>query len=199
MAAPQDAQEGRKRARSLYWTWRARCGVSGMSAAWCQSPWQLGKHARKSKVRYKTLFKCLMYSDTLFEGISIYLYWLSTLAFDSNGVSFQARRGIPALELVGHILWRTSHIEHFCAPWLIKKRWVYLSLNSFLTLFLYQMSTCTGLSALDHANSKFSRGYATTGVGVGMCMRHEFIQKNRVGDLQKGERWAKSWYVNATN
>lgn len=49
------------------------------------------------------------------------------------------------------------------------------------------MSTCTGLAALDHANSKFSRGYATTGVGVGMCARHEFIQKNGVGDLQKGE------------
>lgn len=53
-----------------------------------------------------------------------------------------------------------------------------------------QMSTCTGLAALDHANSKFSRGYATTGVGVGMCARHEFIQKNGVGDLQKGERCA---------
>ena len=170
-----------------------------MSAAWCQSPWQLGKCTRKSKVRYKTLIKCLMYSDALFEGISIYLYWLLTLAFDSNGVSFQVRRGIPALELVGHILWRMSHIEHFCAPWLIKKRWVYLSFNSFLTLFLYQMSTCTGLSALDHANSKFSQGYATTGVGERMCARHEFIQKNGVGDLQKGEQWAKSWYVNATN
>ena len=51
-----------------------------------------------------------------------------------------------------------------------------------------QMSTCSGLAALDHANSKFSRGYATTGVGVGLCARHEFIQKNGVGDLQKGER-----------
>ena len=50
------------------------------------------------------------------------------------------------------------------------------------------MSTCSGLAALDHANSKFSRGYATTGVGVSMCARHEFILKNGVGDLQKGER-----------
>ena len=53
------------------------------------------------------------------------------------------------------------------------------------------MSTCSGLAALDHANSKFSRGYATTGVGVGMCARHEFIQKNGVGDLQKGERYVR--------
>lgn len=64
---------------------------------------------------------------------------------------------------------------------------MYLALNIRVHL-LYQMSTCTGLAALDHANSKFSRGYATTGVGVGMCARHEFIQKNGVGDLQKGER-----------
>lgn len=51
------------------------------------------------------------------------------------------------------------------------------------------MSTCTGLAALDHANTKFSRGYATTGVGLGVCARHEFIQKNGAVDLQKGERY----------
>lgn len=50
------------------------------------------------------------------------------------------------------------------------------------------MPTCTGLAALDHANTKYSRGYATTGVGVGVCARHEFIQKNGAVDLQKGER-----------
>lgn len=50
------------------------------------------------------------------------------------------------------------------------------------------MSTCTGLAALDHANTKYSRGYATTGVGVGVCARHEFIQRNGAVDLQKGER-----------
>jgi hypothetical protein len=48
--------------------------------------------------------------------------------------------------------------------------------------------TCSGLAALDYANTKFSRGYSTTGVGMGVCARHEFIQPNGVGDLQKGER-----------
>jgi hypothetical protein len=52
------------------------------------------------------------------------------------------------------------------------------------------MSTCSGLAALDYANTKFSRGYSTTGVGMGVCARHEFIQPNGVGDLQKGERYA---------
>jgi hypothetical protein len=51
------------------------------------------------------------------------------------------------------------------------------------------MSTCSGLSALDHANTKFSRGYGSTGAGMGLCARHEFIQRNGAGDLQKGERY----------
>lgn len=57
------------------------------------------------------------------------------------------------------------------------------------------MSTCTGLAALDHANTKYSRGYATTGVGLGVCARHEFIQKNGAVDLQKGERFVTSLLV----
>jgi hypothetical protein len=52
------------------------------------------------------------------------------------------------------------------------------------------MDTCSGLSALDHANTKFSRGYSSTGVGICVCARHEFIQATGAGDLQKGERHA---------
>ncbi|KAJ7816275.1 hypothetical protein B0H14DRAFT_2374683 [Mycena olivaceomarginata] len=52
-----------------------------------------------------------------------------------------------------------------------------------------EMSTCSGLAALNYANTKFSRGYSTTGVGMGVCAHHEFIQLNGVGDLQKGERY----------
>ena len=40
-----------------------------------------------------------------------------------------------------------------------------------------EMSSCTGLSALDHANSKFSTGYTTTGAGVCCCARHELIKR----------------------
>ncbi|KAJ7156589.1 hypothetical protein C8R43DRAFT_1125776 [Mycena crocata] len=35
------------------------------------------------------------------------------------------------------------------------------------------------------ANTKFWRGYATTGVAMGVCARHEFVQPNGVGDLQE--------------
>ncbi|KAJ7435097.1 hypothetical protein B0H11DRAFT_1937910 [Mycena galericulata] len=58
-----------------------------------------------------------------------------------------------------------------------------------------EMSTCSGLAALDYANTKFSRGYSTTGVGMGVCTRHEFIQPNGVGDLQRGERYANMDYI----
>ncbi|KAF7348390.1 CxC2 domain-containing protein [Mycena sanguinolenta] len=58
-----------------------------------------------------------------------------------------------------------------------------------------EMNTCSGLAALDYANTKFSRGYSTTGVGMGVCARHEFVQPNGVGDLQKGERFSNMDYV----
>ncbi|KAF7308831.1 CxC2 domain-containing protein [Mycena kentingensis (nom. inval.)] len=61
-----------------------------------------------------------------------------------------------------------------------------------------EMSTCSGLAALDYANTKFSRGYAATGVGAGICARHEFVQPNGVGDLQRGERYGNMDYVLAS-
>ncbi|KAK7013942.1 CxC2 domain-containing protein [Favolaschia claudopus] len=48
-----------------------------------------------------------------------------------------------------------------------------------------EMSTCSGLAALDYANTKFSRGYSVTG-------------PTGVGDLQKGERYANMDYVFAS-
>jgi hypothetical protein len=51
-----------------------------------------------------------------------------------------------------------------------------------------QMSTCTGLAALDHANTKYSQGYATTGCGMVTSGHHEVVCKNGVGDLQAGEK-----------
>ena len=55
----------------------------------------------------------------------------------------------------------------------------------------HQMSTCTGLSAIDHANTKYHKGYAATGVGAVVCARHEFMLPNGVGDLQVGERYVR--------
>ncbi|KAJ6518038.1 hypothetical protein C8R47DRAFT_960048 [Mycena vitilis] len=79
--------------------------------------------------------------------------------------------------------------------------WAYVMENAPYRHFLLkvtdqkEMSTCSGLAALDFANTKFSRGYSTTGVGMGVCARHEFVQANGVGDLQKGERFANMDYI----
>ncbi|KAJ7803369.1 hypothetical protein B0H14DRAFT_3091988 [Mycena olivaceomarginata] len=61
-----------------------------------------------------------------------------------------------------------------------------------------EMSTCSGLAALDYANTKFSRGYGSTGVALGVCARHEFVLPNSAVDLQKGERFANMDYLVAS-
>ncbi|KAF8214212.1 hypothetical protein K438DRAFT_1534685, partial [Mycena galopus ATCC 62051] len=58
-----------------------------------------------------------------------------------------------------------------------------------------EMNTCSGLAALDHANTKISHSYSTTGIGMVVCAHHEFVQANGIGDLQKGERFANMDYI----
>ncbi|KAJ7825744.1 hypothetical protein B0H14DRAFT_3088554 [Mycena olivaceomarginata] len=53
----------------------------------------------------------------------------------------------------------------------------------------------SGLVALDYANTKFSRGYGATGMGLGVYARHEFVQRNGAADLQKGEGYANMDYI----
>ncbi|KAJ3830964.1 hypothetical protein F5878DRAFT_550023, partial [Lentinula raphanica] len=61
-----------------------------------------------------------------------------------------------------------------------------------------EMSTCTGLSAVDHANTKYSKGYSATGAGCCTCGRHEVVFANGVGDLQKGEKFCNMDYIFAS-
>ncbi|KAI9056786.1 hypothetical protein FKP32DRAFT_1615644 [Trametes sanguinea] len=58
-----------------------------------------------------------------------------------------------------------------------------------------EMSSCTGFSALDHANTKYSQGYDATGVGAVICARHEFWLALGAGDTQKGERYVNMDYL----
>ncbi|KAF7305709.1 CxC2 domain-containing protein [Mycena chlorophos] len=61
-----------------------------------------------------------------------------------------------------------------------------------------EVSGCTGLRTISQANTKFSRGYAATGVVMGVCARHEFVQPTGVADLQAGERFANvDWILAA--
>jgi Kyakuja-Dileera-Zisupton transposase len=50
------------------------------------------------------------------------------------------------------------------------------------------------LRAVDHANTKFSKGYQATGVGGVICARHSLVRKNGLGDLQKGERFVWAFF-----
>ncbi|KAK7028210.1 hypothetical protein VNI00_014900 [Paramarasmius palmivorus] len=56
---------------------------------------------------------------------------------------------------------------------------------------------CTGgrLAAIEQANVKFNKGYATTGVVLCLCARHEVVEPNGAVDLDKGEKYALTDYA----
>jgi hypothetical protein len=60
---------------------------------------------------------------------------------------------------------------------------------SILMGFLWQISTCSGFKSLAHADSKFSTGLHSTGVGLCVYAHHELVRPLAVGDLQKGEQF----------
>ncbi|KAJ8489442.1 hypothetical protein ONZ45_g13579 [Pleurotus djamor] len=51
------------------------------------------------------------------------------------------------------------------------------------------------LRAVDHANSRRSAGYVSTGVGGVVCARHSLVRKNGMGSLQVGERYANMDFI----
>ncbi|KIK69838.1 hypothetical protein GYMLUDRAFT_110482, partial [Collybiopsis luxurians FD-317 M1] len=61
-----------------------------------------------------------------------------------------------------------------------------------------QICTCTGLAALDYANTKYSKGYSATGVGMYSCGCYKLVLPNGVGDLQKGEHYINIDYIFAS-
>ncbi|KAL0568546.1 hypothetical protein V5O48_013442 [Marasmius crinis-equi] len=51
------------------------------------------------------------------------------------------------------------------------------------------------LAAVDQASTKFSKGYATTGVVLCLCARHEIVEPNGVVDTNKGEKYWHTDYA----
>jgi hypothetical protein len=86
----------------------------------------------------------------------------------------------------------TAWKKYSCSPalWENRQRYVPPLTLPFLQKLMRrgQMSTCTGLAALDHANTKYVQGYTATGCRMVTCGRHEVVAKNGVGDLQVGEK-----------
>ncbi|KAF9505353.1 hypothetical protein BS47DRAFT_1368135 [Hydnum rufescens UP504] len=53
----------------------------------------------------------------------------------------------------------------------------------------------SGLAAIDHTNTKNSKGLCITGVGASICTCHGFLHPLGIGDLQKGERFSNMDYI----
>jgi hypothetical protein len=69
-----------------------------------------------------------------------------------------------------------------------KRYYDYYDITVFLLTCLKPNMCDSELRAVDHANTRFSKGYQATGVGGVICARHSLVRKNGLGDLQKGER-----------
>ncbi|KAG2138440.1 uncharacterized protein EDB93DRAFT_1242126 [Suillus bovinus] len=60
---------------------------------------------------------------------------------------------------------------------------------------LQEKSTCVSHNTVNMADTKSSRGLAAMGVGTMDCARYDMKLPNRVGDLQKGERYLNMDYL----
>lgn len=120
---------------------------------------------------------------------SITSHLVSTPAFGSSGGMFQAMREILSWVPVTRTWSRGMRTANTSVASLTSKRFVLFVLRCLASTDVHdeQMSTYSGLTALDHANTKYSKGYATTGIVCTTC-RHEFILPEGAGPLQKGER-----------
>ncbi|KAJ7165262.1 hypothetical protein C8R46DRAFT_1220395 [Mycena filopes] len=57
------------------------------------------------------------------------------------------------------------------------------------------ISTCIAFAALLQKDTRSTAGLRVTGVGGCVCARHECVRPNRIGDLQKGERYANMDFI----
>ena len=51
-----------------------------------------------------------------------------------------------------------------------------------------KISMCSGFKTLANAETQFSAGLRSMGIGMCICTRHKIVRAGGVGDLQKGER-----------
>ncbi|KAK7041549.1 hypothetical protein VNI00_009136 [Paramarasmius palmivorus] len=56
-------------------------------------------------------------------------------------------------------------------------------------------SSCNSLAAVQQANTKYNRGYATTGAILCLCARHEMVEPNGTVDTSRGEKYMYSDYA----
>ncbi|KAJ7086320.1 hypothetical protein C8R43DRAFT_965128, partial [Mycena crocata] len=59
----------------------------------------------------------------------------------------------------------------------------------------YWISSCISFAALLQKDTRMTTGLRVSGVGGVVCARHECVQPNGLGDLQKGERYANMDFI----
>ncbi|KAJ7687061.1 hypothetical protein B0H14DRAFT_2654047 [Mycena olivaceomarginata] len=57
------------------------------------------------------------------------------------------------------------------------------------------VSTCIAFAALLQKDTRMTTGLRVSGVGGGVCARHECMRPNGLGDLQKGERYSNMDFI----
>ena len=130
------------------------------------------------------------------SGIYTTKHLASTPASGSRGGKFQAMRRIWSWVLDTRTLLHGIHIVTISITLPIRKRFV-IFVTQYLALFyvhVKQMSTCSGLSTLDHTNSKYTKGYVTSGIVCTTC-QHKFILLEGAGQLQKGEQFMSTFML----
>ena len=140
---------------------------------------------------YVFMFTSILHISTTVANPSIDISTTSPLglmrAFASNDAKSPVTRRTQNSAPASHMLLRGSRTVGILINTSIKMMYVCL-ICSGVDLTFIQISTCSGLSAVEHANTKFSKGYATTGVVCTTCS-HEFVLPEGAGQLQKGERF----------
>lgn len=126
--------------------------------------------------------------------IKIFFRWLYSyfLAVDANFRLKLKNRGVSDPEIGSgwsYFVESQQYSKH------ISRNHIETEVNLFtspilpIPLTFFQAVGCgSDFHAVSQANSKSSKDYISSGVVACVCARHCLVQKNGVGDLQRGER-----------
>jgi hypothetical protein len=138
--------------------------------------------------------KCLT-SPSCSKRAQPFLRWLYSyfLAVDANFRLKLKRRGINDPEIGSgwsYFVKATPYGEHISQATIEKEVSLLEPLVSATFLTCFKVVGCgSDFHAVNQANSKSSKDYIASGVVACVCARHCLMQKNGVGDLQRGERF----------
>lgn len=146
---------------------------------------------------------CLTLFCTCSEGFKLFPRWLYRcfLAVDANFRLKLKNRGISDPETGSgwsYFVESKEYIKH------ITQNTVETEVSPFMFFIFTGILTCSKVAscgsdfhAVNQANRRSSKDYIASGVVACVCARHSLMQKNGVGDLQRGERYVTLGPLNA--